>query len=39
MFYYGELHGVVVFVGHMRMILNDGGTAKFEKICPYTLLQ
>ena len=36
-FYYGQLHGKIVFVGYM--ILNDGEAVKFEKISPYTLLQ
>jgi len=36
-FYYGQLHGKIVFVGYM--ILNDGEAVKLEKISPYTLLQ
>ena len=36
-FYYGELHGKIVFVDYM--IFNVGEAAKLEEICPYTLLQ
>ena len=36
-FYCGELHGKIFFMGYM--ILNDGKSAKFEKISPYALLQ
>ena len=36
-FYYGELHGKIVFVDYM--IFNVGEAAKLEEICSYTLLE